>query len=253
VTSRKKTYTLTGEVLVGSLADLFATTEGDLLKVVRSSANSDLLENESSVLAELRTTEQAPYFPEVLDAFLQPDGRRALVAKRLEGFVTLEEVARAHGNALDPRDAAWIWRRLLVALGAAHRAGHVHASVLPEHVMVHPSEHGLVLLDWTMSVPVGTAARALVPGREPFYPAEVLAKEPLDPGTDLVMATRTMEWLTGPLPRELRIFAASTEVPRKLRPRDAWSLLEDLDGVLADMWGRRRYRPLHMPPLSASH
>ena len=33
-----------------------------------------------------------------------------------------------------------MWRRLLVAVGAAHRAGVIHGAVLPEHVMIHPPE-----------------------------------------------------------------------------------------------------------------
>ena len=41
-----------------------------------------------------------------------------------------------------------MWRRLLTALGWAHRARLVHGAVFPEHVLIHPELHGLVLVDW---------------------------------------------------------------------------------------------------------
>jgi len=41
----------------------------------------------------------------------------------LPGFRSLAEVRSAFPAGIDPRDAAWMWRRLLVAVGAAHRAG----------------------------------------------------------------------------------------------------------------------------------
>jgi hypothetical protein len=58
--------------------------------------------------------------------------RRANVIGRLTGFRTLAQVRAAYPRGVDPRDAAWMWRRLLVAVGAAHRAGVIHGAVLPE-------------------------------------------------------------------------------------------------------------------------
>ncbi|MGH3238625.1 MAG: adenylosuccinate synthetase, partial [Streptosporangiaceae bacterium] len=49
---------------------------------------------------------------------------------RLTGFRSLAEVRAAFPAGIDPRDAAWMWRRLLVAAGAAHRAGVIHGAVL---------------------------------------------------------------------------------------------------------------------------
>ncbi len=49
----------------------------------------------------------------------------------LDGFRSLTEVGTAYPDGVDPRDAAWMWRRLLVGLGFAHRAGVLHGAVLP--------------------------------------------------------------------------------------------------------------------------
>jgi hypothetical protein len=67
--------------------------------------------------------------------------RRVNLIGRLTGFRSLAVVRTAFPAGIDPRDAAWIWRRLLDAVGAAHRAGVIHGAVLPEHVMIHPAEH----------------------------------------------------------------------------------------------------------------
>ena len=64
-----------------------------------------------------------------------------------------------------------MWRRLLVGLGWAHRAGVVHGAVLPEHVLIHPAEHGLVLVDWCYSVAPGERIPALVAKHRDGLPA----------------------------------------------------------------------------------
>jgi hypothetical protein len=58
--------------------------------------------------------------------------RHANLIGRLTGFHSLAEVRAAFPAGIDPQDAAWMWRRLLVAVGAAHRAGVIHGAVLPE-------------------------------------------------------------------------------------------------------------------------
>jgi hypothetical protein len=105
-------------------------------------------------IARLGDTRYAPYLPRLVDTArfdTAPGGgprRRANVLGRLDGFVSLGQVRAAYPGGVDVRDAAWMWRRLLVVLGHAHRAGAAHGAVLPEHVLIHPGDHGLVLADW---------------------------------------------------------------------------------------------------------
>ena len=128
---------------------------------------------------------------------------------RLDGFRNLAEVRDAFPGGVDPRDAAWMWRRLLVAVGAAHRAGLIHGAVLPEHVMIHPGEHGLVLVDWCYSGPVpAVRLRTAVRRYLDWYPPEVLAGEPAGPDLDIWLATRCMTELVGPrMPAPMAAFA----------------------------------------------
>ncbi len=203
------------------------------------------------------------YSPRLLESFFLRDAatgvtRRANVIEQQVGFCSLAEVMAAYPDGVDPRDAAWIWRRLLVALGNAHRAGVIHGAVLPEHVLIHPRDHGLVLVDWCYSVSGCYAASdpsGVVPAlvrryaESDFYPHEVLARKRVSPPTDIFMATRCMAGaVRDRLPHRLRQFAdgCTLRAPDR-RPADAWRLLAEFDELLERLYGPRRFRPFVMP------
>ncbi|WP_320067301.1 serine/threonine protein kinase [Micromonospora sp. RTGN7] len=242
----------------GDLADLYDVGADRLLKLPRNPADNDLMAREAHAL---RTVEERgdprylPYLPRLVDSFRHRDvstgaERRITVLATAPGLHSLDEVRRAYPGGLDARDAAWMWRRLLVALGLAHRAGVVHGAVLPRHVLIEPDGHGVVLVDWCFSVVGGGTIAALVPGHEDWYPPEVAAKRPCGPGTDLAMAARCMTWLMGDrAPRELRAFADGCRRPAlNARPDDAWHLLGELDEVLERLYGPRTFRPFTLNP-----
>ncbi|MBB6121492.1 molecular chaperone DnaJ [Nocardiopsis algeriensis] len=268
--TRERTYRTSGEPpLSGHVADLHpahhernGVRHEVLLKVPRSPRDNDLMEAEAASLRRIR--EHGPeraraFFPELVESFRHRDPgtgteRRVNVLDRLEGFRGLDEVRRAFPGGIDPRDAAWMWRRLLVALGAAAAAGVVHGAVVPEHVLIHPEKHGLVLVGWCCSVAAGAPGStphipATVPGREEFYPPEVAARRPARPETDIFMATRCIEHVTaGRLPRALRAFARGCTLPApERRPSDGFAVLGELDEALERLYGPRRFRPFHMP------
>ncbi|MFC6935148.1 hypothetical protein ACFQHO_35745 [Actinomadura yumaensis] len=219
------------------------------------------MRREAAALRRLRAKgdpRYRPYVPHLADSFGHVDAvtraeRQGNVLVALDGFRTLAEVRAAYPGGVDPRDAAWMWRRLLVALGHAHRAGVVHGAVLPEHVLVHPEEHGLVLADWCYSVPDDDPAGhvpAMVDRHADLYAPEVPAREPASPATDVHMATRCMTALVGDgAPEPMRAFARGCTLPaQRRRPGDAWRLLAEFDGLLERLYGPRRFRPFTMPP-----
>jgi hypothetical protein len=241
----------------GDMANLYRVRQG-LLKIARDPADNDLMRREAVSLGMVRAETQArlrAYFPQLVEARRRRDPasgieRHANVLGALPGFVSLAEVGAAFGGGVDPRDAAWMWRRLLVAIGAAHRAGVIHGAVLPEHVLIHPAGHGLVLVDWCYSVvtPAGRLAAAVGRYRH-WYPAEVLAGREAGPDLDIWLATRCMTELVGArMPGRLARFAAGCMLasPHR-RPRDAWRLLAELDELLDRMYGPRVFRPFAMP------
>ncbi|GHH75153.1 hypothetical protein GCM10018781_43380 [Kitasatospora indigofera] len=232
-----------------------------VLKIPRAAADNDLLEREATALTRLTTHGDGrhhAYAPTLLESFRHHDEadpgaepRRVNALVRLDGFHPLTDVHHAHPEGLDPRDAAWIWRRLLVALGYAHRAGVRHGAVLPEHVLIHPAQHGLVLVDWCYA---GTGehspAPALVERHRAWYPPEVPARRPVTEATDIHLASRCVEQLMGErAPKALCAFIAGCTLPAEARrPHDAWRLLAELDDVLERLYGPRTFRPFRLPP-----
>jgi hypothetical protein len=234
------------------------TREGKAVavKVARQAGDNDLLFGERAALRRIEERVDKrfqPFFPRLLDGFVYQDEqgeRRATnVLSWTGGAYTLEEIRRAYVAGVDPKDVAWMWRRLLVALGAAHRAGIVHGAALPPHVGVLPAEHGLVLLGWTCAVEVGQPIRAISSAYESWYPEEVMQKEPALPATDVAMGARCMLFLLGEdAPAAFSRFFRGCLLPSpRQRPQDAWALLREFDDLLARLWGPRRFHPFTMP------
>jgi hypothetical protein len=241
----------------GDIANLYLHERG-LLKLARDPADNDLLDREAAALTRLNAARDPrfqPYVPALIDRQRHQDPatrveRRANLIGRLDGFVTLADVHAAYPGGVDPRDAAWMWRRLLVALGFAHRTGVIHAAVIPDHVLIHPAEHGLVLVDWCYAITSPGGLAAAVPARyADWYPAEIRGRQAPGPDLDIWLASRCMTDLMGDLaPPQLAAFTRGCKLPSPgSRPRDAWRLLGELDAVLERLYGRRKFRPFAMP------
>ncbi|MBM0274067.1 protein kinase family protein [Micromonospora tarensis] len=242
----------------GDLADLYDVGADRLLKLPRRPTDNDLMAREAHALrtiAERGDPRYLPYLPRLVDELRHRDAttgaeRRINVVATAPDLHDLHEVRHAYPDGLDGRDVAWMWRRLLVVLGLAHRAGIVHGAVLPRHVLIEPDAHGVVLVDWCFSAPIGGTIPALVPGHQDWYPPEVVQQRPCGPGTDIWMATQCMtSLLDRHAPRELRTFAQGCR-QRFLshRPDDAWRLLRELDQVLDRIYGPRTFRPFTLTP-----
>jgi hypothetical protein len=240
----------------GDLANLYAAGPGTFVKLARDPAVGDLMAREAGALrtiAEQGDPRYLPYVPRLVESFRHRDPatgaeRRANVVAAAEGLRSLTEVKKAYPDGLDPRDAAWMWRRLLVALGLAHRAGVVHGAVLPDHVLIQPADHGVVLVDWCHAATAAEPIPAIVPRYADWYPPEVRARQAPGPGTDLAMAARCMADLMGErAPDALRAFANGCLLrdPRR-RPDDAWALLAELDSLLERLYGPRTFRVFSM-------
>lgn len=263
VSSKNGVYSLGGLIATGDIADVFRCTTPSgvgVFKVVREPAWNDAMAIEISSLKKIASDVRAKklygLFPDALDSFLVA-GRRAAVFQHRPGFVGLVEVREAYADGLDGRHVAWLWKRLLMALGLAHAAGIVHGAVLPPHILLSPDDHGIQLLDWTASVQ-GGPLKIMSTGFEDWYPPEVTAKRPAFSGTDLYMAAKCMVFAAGgnvktgatpdSVPRKMKglLRACLIEAPR-YRPQDAWGLHGEIDGVLRDVYGPNKFIELRWP------
>lgn len=256
-------------VFAGDATDYFAadffSDEGGVapvfVKLARFPGDNAIVEKEAATLRELLAHERAKrdtaFFPEVLDRFSVRAGstkRSALVVGRgVERWYSLEDVGRRFPDGIDPKDVAWMARRLLYALGVAHTAGFVHGAVGPEHVLIQPELHGLVLVDWKYAVRIGERIARIPKGTRDRYPPEVVEKKDgVGPATDIYLATRTLNGLLGRYPRTgaaarlEAFFRGSSQAAAALRPQDAFGLLVEFDELIGRLWGERRFHPFSM-------
>ncbi|MBI1889865.1 MAG: protein kinase family protein [Burkholderiales bacterium] len=130
-----------------------------VIKLAHSSAAPDRLKREYQNLQRLQANQSigSAYFSQRLPqpiAFgtaeeLGGNRREALVLRNQPGFWgSLAEVRRNYPGGIDPRHAVWMWRRVLEVLGYIHQIGWAHGHLAPEHLLVHPEDHGILIIGW---------------------------------------------------------------------------------------------------------
>lgn len=217
--------------------------------------------NEAVVLKSLHGEPDPRFIPYLPSApMVTPES--VSVFAPLDGCYSLAQVKERHGE-LDARDMAWMYRRLLVALGFAHQTGYVHAAVLPQNVWIHPEKHGLILTGWAHALPAtGLPSPEVLryPGSGAWYPPE----DEVTPALDLFMAASLATWLCGGsfadptahyprIPKEMRTVLLGS---LKANPEHrigfnspavaAWTALEYFDACITRLWGKRTFRPFSM-------
>ncbi len=242
-----------------------------LFKVPIQPQDNDLAANEARILRHLRAGknyQSARHFlSQLVDAFPYEEHatgilRQVIVLSYVDGLFSLTEVKQVYPQGIDVRDMAWIWRRLLIALDFAHSNGVIHGCVLPPHILIHPEEHGVMLIDWSYAVldPANTHAwiKAISSPYRAWYPAEVFAREEPRPGLDLYMASKCMIDLLGgdpqaqtmpeSVPWQIQNHLRGCLLPRShQRLQDAHILRQEFDELLERLWGPRRFHPFSMP------
>jgi len=233
------------------------------LKIVRDPHDNEFAQNEAAALKSLsQHAAHEPglqaYFPSLLDGFVyQADTaeHHALVFERYTGWYSLADVRQTYPAGIDPKDMAWVWRRLLSALGFAHKHTWLHNAVLPANIWIQPEQHGLMLTNWSYA---GTSPGASSPptAQAGWVPPEVRMGEPLSPAVDIVMSAKCMLFLLGgdpvnwlypkTIPGPLKAFFRGTLLPAKRAPQDAWALKAEFDDLIEGLWGQRKFHPFTM-------
>ncbi|WP_433274373.1 adenylate cyclase [Actinosynnema sp. CS-041913] len=245
-------YRVAGRHAVGSVANVYRTDGPEVVKIVRDPAMNPLLRAEWEALRVLRrfTGEHRwlrPYFPRVVDTGDVGRGERAFTVFEplVRGFVTLADVRAAFPDGLDGRDFAWMHRRLLRAVAAAHRVGLVHGAIVADNVLVHPEQHGIVLAGWSFSVADGQPM--LATAKSIRYPPEVTAGRPVTAAADVHMAHALMLDLLARDETRQRAFARGCLQDDPERRPEAVDLLGEYDELLEELYGARVFRPFALP------
>ncbi|NTX12910.1 hypothetical protein HUA74_37390 [Myxococcus sp. CA051A] len=276
VTVANTRYVLLGRLGRGDGSDVFLArrdsriTELVVLKVARALDDKDLLAREYEVLEDLQRTDAqgAEYFTRLLPQPVargtakDPEGiaRAALVYRWTSGFQhTFSEAREVYSDGVDPRAAVWMWKRALELLGFVHRAGYVHGAVLPPHLLLHPRDHGLMLVGWSSAVRHRSfqSLPSTSASHRDFYPDALWNGGVPTPETDVAMCARSITWVlggdpaTGAVPS--RVPAPLAELLRAQHSGrsgldvDAWSVKEQVSAAAQEAFGPPSYVPFTLP------
>lgn len=269
ITTRHHCYVSNAAPIAGDLCELYpaaADQQAVLLKVVRSPRNNDLLQTEAQLLQRIERTLQGQavraHFPTLIEAVQLRDvagvQRQVNVLAYESDYVSLAAVLRAYPTGIAAGDAAWMFNRLLAALGVIHGLGFVHGAVTLDHCLIRLHDHNGLLLDWCYSVPIGATIKAVNLAYTADYPPEVQARQPATAATDLYMAARCLLRLLGGdptsgvlpahVPKPMQLFLQSCLLPSpSRRANDAWELFDEFHTMLGQLYGPPRFRPFLMP------
>jgi hypothetical protein len=265
-------YRVFGRVARGESTDVFLAerahpvTERVLVKVLRAAADADLMDREWEVLAALHRSETegareglrrlpTPVARARVVVAGEPD-RRSTVFRARSGFAdTFEDVMRAYPAGVDGRHASWMWRRILEGLSWVHRSGFAHGALLPQHLVVHARDHGVLLVGWSCAARLGERAPLPVmsPAWRDLYAPELLAGAPPSAATDVVMSARcvarvlggTAERVPKAVPPPLAALVEAAAAGRA--GDDAWAVSESVAGAAREAYGRPAYHRFEMP------
>ena len=269
ITTAKARYVSQDGPWAGDLCDLYPAATDQrrvLLKVVRSASNNDLIVREAQVLQRIdRALAGQPvraHFPTLIEAIQLRDAagveRYVNVLSYEDDYVSLTEVMRLYPAGIQAADAAWMFNRILAALGVIHQLELVHGAVTPDHVLIRLQDHNGLLLDWCYSVPMGEPLKAMNLAYRVDYPPEVAARQPATAATDLYMAARCLVRLLGGdpqtgevpvhVPKAIQRLLRSCLLPAPARrANDAWELFDEFHTILEQLYGPPCFRPFLLP------
>jgi hypothetical protein len=247
-------------------------TEMVVLKVARALEDGDLLAREWRTLEALSESraQGSEYFTQLLPQQVlrgtseTPDGlkRTASVFRWRSGFIhTFEDIARVYTGGIDGQTAVWLWKRTLELLGWIHQSGYVHGAVLPQHLLVHPRDHGVVLVGWSCATSLHGRDRlpAVSAASSAYYPDHLWSELRPDPRADLVMSARCLiralggdpsrGSVPGFVPARLAELISTTAAPPSWAglTDDAWELKERVSAAAHEGFGSPKYHPFRMP------
>lgn len=259
--TRDHIYSIDGLAAEGSITKvLWARMLDDnerrvLIKMPVHVRDNDLMEVEAKVLKVLAADKTfGIFFPQPIEFLIQRDAttrekRRCVVLEPIEGFYTMTSLLQTR-DGLDPRDIAWLFRRLYAAMAFVHRSGFTHNALTPDNILVSPEQHHVIITGWGYSTPIDKPMQAINSQFRGFYPPEVFAKKPkAGSAADVFMLGNLMNQLGGAnLPKRMRLHArAMSAHAAGNRPNDLSVIQDVFDTLLNDVFGPPSYHEMPIP------
>jgi len=258
IKTKKHSYSVDGEIdLPGIYARHYASYDAGYEKcqllVVREPQDSDLAGRHIDALKKLNKDVPEAYrafYPELLESFRYRTETNtdhiAFTQKIPEGFSTFARILEVYPEGISGRDVAWIFKRMLTAVGNAHDIGLVHGAPTLDAFLVHPEFHGVILSEWQYSVPTGETMKALPPEFASDYPTYVLDKEQVTYALDIYLcAVTAQKLLRKDAPRQ---FTAFFNACKLRKPLEAKHLLKEFDVLLQRLYGPPQFHAFTLNP-----
>lgn len=272
ITTKKRKYVIETKFSEGDLSQIHKgyfvdKNEEKNLVIVKISAaveSNIFLQNEVKILRilEKKTIGKSAifsrYLPRLYETFsIREEGRQHFAScfKQQDEYFTLRDVMNQYPDGVHPKTMAWIWNRLMEILGFIHLQGIIHGAVIPEHILIHPVQHGIKLIDWTGAT-TEKRVRLMSVDLEEFYAPEIFSKKDVGSFTDIFMAAQCMKAiLAGGLTnfhskkiqneiKELLEKCTRKEVEK--RPNNAWKIRDESKNIFQTIFGNPGYHELKM-------
>ena len=228
------------------------------LLVTKAPTDTDFADAAVTALKRLNSDTPKDYkyfYPQLLERFryASDDGtqRSVIALDRFDfEFFTLKQVKEAFPEGVPARDFAWMFRRMLIAVGNAHDVGLIHGAPNLGSFVIQPEQHGVILRDWEYSVELpadgqGEPLKAVPAEYKSWYPKSVFNKEPVDASLDIILVAKTAQELLGDTsPKQFKAFVKGCQLSTA---PGAGTLLSEFDEIIERMWGERTFHEFRMP------
>jgi hypothetical protein len=213
--------------------------------------DNDLIESYSATLNKLKKEVNKKYeafFPKYVEAFkfkINGQVKQLLAYNQPSNLFTLKQIQEEYPEGLHGRDLAWIFKRLLVAIGNTHEVGLVHGGINLDSVLIEPDQHGVLLTSWQYAVSKGEPLTVLPFAYKANYPSYVFEKKSTRNELDIMLAAKTMETLMrADTPKPLVAFFKGCQL--NTLP-SAGALLAEFDSLLERVYGEKKFHVFAMP------
>lgn len=154
-------YLIHGRLGRGQHSDVYlahsarALTQLVVLKIERVGGRV-AVENEWSALRQIRArSEFLRHMTASPVGLAETDGKLTAVYRWRPGFsFTLVDAKREYPQGVDPRAAVWMWNRILDQLSCLEEIDWSHGALTPEHLLLHPRDHGVAFCGWSRAARV---------------------------------------------------------------------------------------------------
>ena len=265
-----RTYLVLGLLATGESSHVYLARwvvrlgETVLIKVATSPAGREQLRKEQRALSQLWKSDAqgAEYYVQRIPppvahgpVHILKDEYWASVMQYRAGFHTsLTQAVADNDGALSGRILVWVAKRTLETLAFIHRSGFVHGAITPDHIVLHPKEHGCLLIGFSEAQNHMSSIKRPLPVHistrwRDVYPGVLTRTQQATQHTDVAMVAKCIlhsagtRWLNrgGSLPRAL-----SAVIQRAADGdfTDAWELRERIDAAAKADYGAPKYSPL---------